>query len=832
MKASKTIAAGVLILAALLQGCGGGGSGGSPSPPPPSVTPPTGLTYPSPQTYVVGTAITALNPSVTGTVTAYSVNPALPAGLALNGTTGVISGTPSQATAVASYTMTAANAGGSTSTSLSIAVNAVVPAVSYPRTQLRYSVGNPIPQLDPTNTGGAVVAWSVTPDLPAGLALNPTNGSIFGTPTALAASAPYVVSATNSGGHSEVTLTISVESGVLLNLGHADDPRLIQYSGPRMFSQDSQGHWNLWDAGTAARITSGDSDCIPGSCSGLTSAELAGDTLVIRSNVGFDIRSAVDGTRNSSFLAPASWWDLSADGSYLCAGTATALTAWNSAGQQLFTRAGDYSHAKVFAAATEIRVALGPAGQNLIEKIAVPSGTAAAGTPFTGNFHSWFLDGGRFLTNLGNTVWTYSHATVQEDVANYPSISQLTGQGNWIWVATNSQTLTVYAVGGGNTSTSTFNVPTSSLFSSKLLIGAPGLTNSTADLWVIDLSGGTPSIAHYTPKYPYVRGFGGSSASQWAVGDSAGVLVDPVSTPATPKIFASGEARAIAGSSTRVAVATAVGTIFFYAADTLAPLGQLDISADQVALSADGSVLALRRSSRNSQYGDPDWSVEVYALPAMTLTRKWTTIYPTSLLVTDIDLSGSGTTLAQRLNNGTRSVETISPATVIWSDQYAIQDSTDVRLVYLSTSGDRSATADGRVIAVATPTVIRQGSAIVTAVPATPIGWIDETRLLTNIYVPDNTQRHDPVYDHAAIFDYQGQQLASLPLPSIGRFQTVSSTSVYSRDRNAIYSLTDGSLLWASPNGTPSSAGVGPSSAVAGGRAIFWSGPLVRAEPY
>src|SRR5262245_54287188 len=47
------------------------------------VTAPSGLSYPSPQTYVVGAAITPLNPTVTGTVTSYSVSPALPAGLVL-----------------------------------------------------------------------------------------------------------------------------------------------------------------------------------------------------------------------------------------------------------------------------------------------------------------------------------------------------------------------------------------------------------------------------------------------------------------------------------------------------------------------------------------------------------------------------------------------------------------------------------------------------------------------------------------------------------------------------------------------------------------------------
>jgi hypothetical protein len=120
-----------LVLAASLavQACGGGGGGDggsqpAPAPPPPAAPPvaaPTALSYSSPQTYTVGTAITSLTPTVTGTVTSYSVSPALPAGLALDATTGVISGTPTAPAAERAYTVTAANAGGSTTFALTMA---------------------------------------------------------------------------------------------------------------------------------------------------------------------------------------------------------------------------------------------------------------------------------------------------------------------------------------------------------------------------------------------------------------------------------------------------------------------------------------------------------------------------------------------------------------------------------------------------------------------------------------------------------------------------------------------------------------------------------------
>ncbi len=122
MALSSRSAAGWLPLLAVafsLSACGGGGNGskssGSGGPPP------SGLSYTSPQSYDVGTAITPLDPTVTGTVTGYSVAPALPAGLSLDATTGRISGTPTQPVR-ATYTITATNAGGNTTFALTIAV--------------------------------------------------------------------------------------------------------------------------------------------------------------------------------------------------------------------------------------------------------------------------------------------------------------------------------------------------------------------------------------------------------------------------------------------------------------------------------------------------------------------------------------------------------------------------------------------------------------------------------------------------------------------------------------------------------------------------------------
>lgn len=119
---------GLAIPLAMTVGCGGssGGGGGNTAP---AITAPTNLTYTRPNaSYVKGVAITANSPSSGGgAVGSYSVAPVLPAGLSFNTGTGVISGTPTAVTAMASYVVTATNPGGSTTATLSITVKDGLP---------------------------------------------------------------------------------------------------------------------------------------------------------------------------------------------------------------------------------------------------------------------------------------------------------------------------------------------------------------------------------------------------------------------------------------------------------------------------------------------------------------------------------------------------------------------------------------------------------------------------------------------------------------------------------------------------------------------------------
>ena len=69
-------------------------------------------------------------------------------------------------------------------------------------------MGTPISSITPTNTGDSAF-WSVSPSLPSGLSLG-SGGVISGTPSAEASAANYTITASNPGGESSATVSITV----------------------------------------------------------------------------------------------------------------------------------------------------------------------------------------------------------------------------------------------------------------------------------------------------------------------------------------------------------------------------------------------------------------------------------------------------------------------------------------------------------------------------------------------------------------------------------------------------------------------------------------------
>jgi fibronectin type 3 domain-containing protein len=136
----------------------------------------------------------------------------LPPGLAVNNGTGLISGTPTSA-ATSTVTLSATNSAGTGNATLTLTIAGAAPSITS-ATTASGRVGTAFSyQITATNTPTSYGATG----LPAGLSVTTGTGLISGTPTSVATST-VTLSATNSAGTGNSTLTLTVTSTGLLSL--------------------------------------------------------------------------------------------------------------------------------------------------------------------------------------------------------------------------------------------------------------------------------------------------------------------------------------------------------------------------------------------------------------------------------------------------------------------------------------------------------------------------------------------------------------------------------------------------------------------------------------
>jgi hypothetical protein len=172
-------------------------------------------------TYCLGKPITSLQINATNNPTSYTAT-GLPAGLSINSTTGVISGTPTDASKTTPYmvTVTATNAGGVSQSKNFTIIIPTLPMITSPLT-VSGKVGTPFNYTLTVNVPPLSSYYITGGALPPGLSLNTSTGVISGTPTTVG-TFDYSIAKNyfcSAGLPSTLVITITAPCGVYSILG-------------------------------------------------------------------------------------------------------------------------------------------------------------------------------------------------------------------------------------------------------------------------------------------------------------------------------------------------------------------------------------------------------------------------------------------------------------------------------------------------------------------------------------------------------------------------------------------------------------------------------------
>ena len=185
-----------------------------------SSNPPSALMYSAnPANYTIGQPITNNAPTSSGgPVTSYSIGAGFAAtGLSFNTSTGVISGTPTAVSTTASYLVTATNADGSTTASVTVTVMPAPAIGSFTAGQTTIISGNST-TLTATYSGGTGVIDHAIGSVTSGVAVS--TGALT-TSTILT----FTLTVTNAAGTSvTATVTVTVTAGAAAKLAFTTQP--------------------------------------------------------------------------------------------------------------------------------------------------------------------------------------------------------------------------------------------------------------------------------------------------------------------------------------------------------------------------------------------------------------------------------------------------------------------------------------------------------------------------------------------------------------------------------------------------------------------------------
>jgi hypothetical protein len=182
--------------------------------------------------------------------------------------------------------------------------------------------------------------------------------------------------------------------------------------------------------------------------------------------------------------------------------------------------------------------------------------------------------------------------------------------------------------------------------SSGLSIGIADF-ETPGTFYVIDLSGAAPTESKFSLPFAGSEAFAAASPASWVAGTQTGVLIDGSRLPGTLRYLDYGFVWSVAGSGSRVVLATASGRVLSFDTVTNTLEQSISLPSAELSLTSDGSVLAAAVNHFNDAVGN-DRTISLYAMPQATLMTSFSfTFGENGPVPIDMSIAGSGAALGE-----------------------------------------------------------------------------------------------------------------------------------------------------------------------------------------
>ena len=421
---------------------------------------------------------------------------------------------------------------------------------------------------------------------------------------------------------STIAIIVFAASGnIICHLGHTTEITLLNSSGDFLASQDSWWNWSVWDIRTRQQILSGRLD----TNRMLPKVSLKNGVFIVPCLDGFWIYHLPDVTPSTVEADSVDSLRLTSDGKFIWSCSKTSLRVWDANGAQVLKLAGNHLQSSIVSDSSKLYIA--NKGMDSLVIISQSDFNERSSCRFEGTFHSWMMEGQRFLTLQGTIIRIYSATGARESMHDLEITAGLSCYGSYFWTypaGVPDNNLRIYKVENSDVPVKTIECGVSATVECKN--GFLGICPYGIDSIVIcKLGRDSITMIKNEGAGPYISAFESDLQGTWYSGNQSGVI-NYANNAQQPRCLNYGRVRALAGTPDgKLAAATSSKKILiFQCNDSSATLmDSIDHNSSALQFSDDGAILASQTNTFDDEYTPYASSLYLFNTETHGVIRNW-----------------------------------------------------------------------------------------------------------------------------------------------------------------------------------------------------------------